>query len=80
MQLSLRMLCELYGNTRILDFGPRGLKTVRQKMVEKDWCRNHVNQSINRIKRIFKWATAEEMIPASCIIHCGGCQPETRPL
>jgi len=65
MQLSLRMLCELYGNTRILDFGPRGLKTIRQKMVEKGWCRNHVNQSINRIKRIFKWATAEELIPAS---------------
>ncbi|MEN6386177.1 MAG: hypothetical protein ABFD79_13405 [Phycisphaerales bacterium] len=64
-RLSLRPFCELYGHTKAVEFGPRSLKTVRHKMVEMNWCRNTINKSISRIKHVFKWSVAEEIIPGS---------------
>jgi len=32
-------------------------------MVERDWCRNMVNAQVDRVKRMFKWAVAEELVP-----------------
>ena len=37
------------------DFGPLGLKAVRQKMIEKGWCRTHINHQVNRVRRMFRW-------------------------
>ena len=37
-------------------------------MVELGWCRLQVNRMINRIRRAFKWATSEELIPAA-VLH-----------
>jgi hypothetical protein len=58
-------MCEIYGSTKAIEFGPRALKTVRQRMIDRDLCRNHINKSISRIKMLFKWATAEEILPGS---------------
>ncbi|MCI0701856.1 MAG: site-specific integrase [Planctomycetia bacterium] len=57
------VVCELFGRTPAVEFGPKKLKAVRQAMVELDWCRNTVNAQIDRVKRMFKWAVAEEMVP-----------------
>jgi integrase len=65
MRFSLRPLCELYGHTNAEEFGPRCLKTVRNKMISLGWCRSNINKSISRVKHVFKWAVAEEMIPGS---------------
>jgi integrase len=46
-------------------FGPKILKAVRQRMVERGWSRNYVNKMVNRVKRIFRWAASEELIPPS---------------
>lgn len=62
---ALRPLKELYGETRAIDFGPLALRTVRQRMIDTGWCRNHVNKSISRVKLVFRWATEEELIPGS---------------
>jgi len=62
--LAVRPLLRLYGRTRAADFGPRALKAVRQAMVEKGWVRKHINRQVDRIKRMFKWAVAEELVPA----------------
>lgn len=40
---AMRPLNRLYGSTRAADFGPLGLKTVRQEMIETGWCRTHIN-------------------------------------
>ncbi len=59
-------LHQLYGLTPADDFGPQALKAVRQYMVtEQGLCRNVVNHRISRIKRVFKWAVAEELVPPS---------------
>jgi hypothetical protein len=33
-------------------------------MVEKGWCRRDVNNEVGRIKRMFKWAVENELVPA----------------
>jgi hypothetical protein len=55
----------LYGRTPAADFGPLALKTVRQKMIEDGHSRGFINKSTDRLRRMFKWAAAEEMIAAS---------------
>jgi hypothetical protein len=56
---------ELYGRTGAAEFGPLALKACREKMIEADWCRTHINKQIDRVKRCFKWATENEMVPDS---------------
>ncbi len=67
----LKMMCQvielvvpLYGRTLANEFGPKRLKSFRQQMIEKDWCRSHVNKQVDRIRRIFKWGVSEELVPA----------------
>jgi integrase len=59
---ALRPVRELYGPTPAGSFGPIALKTVRQRMVEAGWSRGVANQRIGRVRRVFKWAVAEELV------------------
>ncbi|WP_254508940.1 tyrosine-type recombinase/integrase [Anatilimnocola floriformis] len=66
MRYALRPLRKLYGNTLAREFGPLKLKAVRQHLVDgKELCRRVINHRIMRIKRFFKWAVSEELVPAS---------------
>lgn len=58
-------LRNLYGDTLAADFGPRALAAVRQQMIDAKLCRGVINSRIDRIKRVFKWATAEELVPVA---------------
>ena len=58
-----RFLCDLYGISPASRFGPLAFKSVRQRFIDTGWCRSLVNQRANRIRRIFKWAVAEELVP-----------------
>jgi integrase len=62
-RLSLRPLRELYGHTSAREFGPLALKAVRQNMIDRRLCRRLINQRVGRIKRMFKWAIGEELVP-----------------
>jgi uncharacterized protein (TIGR02996 family) len=62
---SLRPVRELYGHTPAAGFGPRALAAVRRRMVDAGWCRSLVNKRIDRVKRAYKWAAAEEMVPVT---------------
>lgn len=55
----------LYGSLPAADFGPLALKAVRQRLIDQGNTRGVVNQRTGRVKRIFKWATAEELVPPS---------------
>lgn len=55
----------LYGETPAAAFGPVALKAVRQKMIESNLARTTVNQRVSCIRRIFKWAVSEELLPPS---------------
>ena len=60
---TFKLVGELYGLTPAAEFGPLALKALRQAMVTKRWCRGLVNQRVNRVRRAFKWAAGEELIP-----------------
>jgi integrase len=54
-----------YGRTPAAEFGPRAFKAIRQTLVDADNSRPYVNKLMPIITRCFKWAVAEELIPAS---------------
>ncbi|MBA4189460.1 MAG: hypothetical protein C0467_15830, partial [Planctomycetaceae bacterium] len=63
LKASLAPLRSLYDLTRAGEFGPRALKNVRQQMLNSDWCRTLINKRIDRVKRVFRWAASEELVP-----------------
>jgi integrase len=62
---AIRPLRRLYGHTLARDFGPLALKAVRVAMVELGWARTTVNGAVGRIRRLFRWAIANELAPPS---------------
>lgn len=68
LQEAIRPLHELYSLTAVKNFGPLSLKAVRQRMVDKGWCRQHINRQVNRLRRVFKWGVENEVISAS-VLH-----------
>jgi integrase len=65
---ALKIVKELYGRKEAHGFGPKSLKAVRARMVQMDWSRNYINAQVGRIKRCFRWATSEELVPGN-IFH-----------
>lgn len=65
LRYALAPVRDLYQLQPASRFGPLALQTVQQWMVRKGWCRKYVNQQIDCIKRCFKWAVSQELVPAS---------------
>ena len=69
IRLALRPLRKLYGGTPAHEFGPRRLKTVREEMIAnglddgQGLNRKYINDHVGIIKRMFRWAVAEEHVP-----------------
>lgn len=60
-----------YGRTPAVEFGPRKLRMLREEMIRGDqttdpprkpWSRKYINQQVQRVRRIFKWAVAHELV------------------
>jgi integrase len=62
---ALRPLRQLYGTTPAADFGPKAFKDVRQAMIDAGRARTSINKDAHRIKRMFRWAVEEELLPAA---------------
>jgi integrase len=63
-KLVARHVREVYGETPAAKFGPLALKAIRQRFIEAQWSRGFINQRVGRVRRIFKWAASEELVPA----------------
>lgn len=63
IKAAVKIVRELYGRTPAAEFGPLALQACREAMIGKDWCRNQINKQVDRVKRIFKWATRQQLIP-----------------
>lgn len=65
---ALRVLKRLYGPTPAAEFGPKALRACRESMIgggggRRQWSRRNINKQVARIKRLFKWAVSQEMLP-----------------
>jgi integrase len=65
VRAALRYLRRTYGDTPAARFGPLALKTVRDQMIQAGLSRTYINASVGRIKRVFKWAASEELVPVT---------------
>lgn len=65
IKVCLRLLRQKYGDTAAADFGPSALRALQQHMVELGQSRRYVNDNVDRIRRVFKWAAAQEFVPVS---------------
>lgn len=59
---ALKRLSLAYGDQSPASFGPLALKHLRQQWIEEGLSRGYINASVNRIKRMFRWAVSEEIV------------------
>lgn len=60
---ALRILRKHFGKTFVDKFGPVALDELRDKMIsELDWSRKYLNKQVSRIRTMFKWAAAKEIV------------------
>jgi len=64
IKLALRDLKAFYGKEPATDFGPLKLKAIREHWITQGHARKTINDQCGRIKRMFRWAVSEELIPA----------------
>lgn len=84
---ALRPVRRLYGREPVSEFGPLALVACREELKEAGYCRKRINQHLGRIRHVFKWGVAREMVPetvwrALCAVE--GLRPgearETEPV
>jgi hypothetical protein len=51
------------------------LKSVRIKLVESGMARSSVNASVGRIRRLFRFAVANETVPVECLTRLEAVSP-----
>ncbi|QDU22111.1 tyrosine-type recombinase/integrase [Urbifossiella limnaea] len=59
----IRDLRALYGHTLAREFGPLALKALRGRWLDAGLARTYINQRVGRVRRLFKWAAGEELVP-----------------
>lgn len=47
------------------EFGPKQLKKLQQILAAKQLTRRYINAQVERLKRMFRWAVSEQLIPAA---------------
>jgi integrase len=72
IKAAVQPLLRLYASTAAGEFGPKRLKAVRDELVKsgyrssgKPLRRKYVNDLVACIKRLFRWAVSEELVPPS---------------
>jgi integrase len=65
VRLALRPLRESYGLKSSSDFGPLALQAVQHQLVATGKARSHINHLCGIIKRVFKWAASQQLIPVT---------------
>ena len=67
----LKLLKEIYGKTRAVEFGPLAGKALLGRMVADGNSRSYANGNLGRLKRIFRWAASEQLIlPRKTPVRC----------
>lgn len=74
LRTAMRVLCNLFGETMVGDFGPLKLRAVRSAMIQGDttaekprkpWSRSFTNKQVKRLKMMFRWGVSWELVPVT---------------
>lgn len=63
MQDALKPLWQHFGTVAASDFGPLRLQELREHLIKKGMARTTINNRISRVRRVFRWAESQELIP-----------------
>jgi integrase len=66
-RLAALELVKQHAEARVVEFGPKAFKAVRDRMVRDGGTRQLVNRRMNSIRRCFRWGVAEELVPGDRI-------------
>jgi integrase len=69
IKAAIKYLRLWYGREPAANFGPLALKALQQRMVDDGLSRRYINDHTDRIKRLFKWAVSEQLVPPA--VHQG---------
>lgn len=61
----IKAMRELYGASLVCEFGPLRFKAVRERLMTENRSRTYINKLTTKLRAIFKWGVAEEMVPAA---------------
>lgn len=75
MREALIPVRRLYESLPAAEFGVRKLDAVRATMVASGLSRKVVNARVNRIRRAFRWAASQELLPAQVVVELGMLAP-----
>ena len=64
IRCALKPLRRLYESLPARDFGPLKLQTVQRELIDAGLSRGVVNANVRRIKRVFRWGVANEILAA----------------
>ena len=64
----LRFLTNRYSELPALEFGPKKLKVIMEDMIKANKSRRYINKASSHIKRCFKWAASEELVPGKIAV------------
>ncbi|WP_437228791.1 tyrosine-type recombinase/integrase [Planctomicrobium sp. SH661] len=71
VKIAMRHVVKLYKSSPAREFSPKALRAVRQSMIDSGYVRSSINQHIGRIRRMFKWAVAEELVAVEVYLALG---------
>lgn len=77
MKRALKILGAMFGEELASSFGPKSLRMFQLELVKVDCARSYINQVTDRVKRFFRWACAEELVPPS-VYQALDCVPGLR--
>ncbi len=63
----LETLKASYGSFPAVSFGPQSLKSLQRGLVAQEFSRSWCNRTVFAIRRLFRWAVSEELVPPSVI-------------
>jgi integrase len=72
---ALRPVRELFGLTQAVAFGPNALRSVRERYIEAGWSRGFINKAVSRVRHVWRWAVARELLPAESLASLKALEP-----
>lgn len=66
---------KLFGTEPAEQFSAKRLKACRTEMIRLGWTRKSVNHHVGRIRRIYKWAVSEELVPSHVLYSLMSVSP-----
>jgi len=71
----LAPLNNLYGRTKVADFKGADFRAVRQQYIEAGLSRGTINDRAARLRRVFRWGVAEDLVPPDVLAKVSAVEP-----